>query len=196
MSAYFHLAVLSCLLCLVEYSVPDPRRWPLEHGPSPQIRLAPRHSDGARVGLRDGSLPSRVDCSRLTPLCHHRPRSRIPEAPFVRHPVLFDVNSHELPRGTRSVLAASVLWLELHPNVRVLVVGTCDSSGSEVCTRDLALARGLAVRDMLDAAGIDPRQLVAVRAWNSSDQPCRHGPAGCQQQDRSAWIFVASPIAQ
>jgi len=196
MSAYFHLAVLSCLLCFVAYSVPDPSRCPQEHGPGLQIRLASRHGDGFRVGLPDGSLPSQVARSQQALQCYHRPRSPVPEPPFVRHPFLFDVNSYVLPRGTRGVLAASVIWLELHPNVRVLIVGTCDSSGSEVCTRDLALARGLAIRNMLDAAGIDPRQLVAVRAWNSPDQLCRWGQAGCQQQDRSAWIFVASPIAQ
>ena len=119
----------------------------------------------------------------------------IPNPPFLRRPILFGPNSLELTIGGRNMLKGAAAWLRRHHEARILIVGSCDSSGSESCTRTLAEARGAAIQKFLGSSGIGSDQIVGVKAWDNLDHSCRTSEIECQQLDRSARIFMASSVA-
>ena len=116
------------------------------------------------------------------------------DPPFLRHPILFGPNSIELTAAGRDVLKRSAAWLQQHREVRILIVGSCDSSGSETCTRTLAEARGGVAKKVLGSFGIGPEQIVGVKGWDNPDHGCRTSDSKCQQLDRSALIFMGSSV--
>jgi outer membrane protein OmpA-like peptidoglycan-associated protein len=93
--------------------------------------------------------------------------------PFVRHPVLFGQNSQEVNAAGSNTLQQAATWLKAHADSRVLIVGSCDTSGSESCTLALAEARGVVVRKFLENCGVSPDQVVGVKGWNNADHDCR-----------------------
>ena len=119
----------------------------------------------------------------------------ISDPPFLRHPIQFGPNSIELTVAGRNMLKRAAAWLRLHREARILIVGSCDSGGSETCTRTLAEARGAVVRKFLGTAGIDSDQIVGVKGWDNLDQSCQSSDIECRQFNRSARIFMASSVA-
>ncbi len=123
------------------------------------------------------------------------PSVAISDPPFLRHPIQFGPNSPEITLAGRNLLKRVVTWLRQHREARILIVGSCDSGGSETCTRGLAEARGVAVRKFLGDSGVDPDQILGVKAWDNLDRSCRTSDVKCQQFNRSARIFMASSAA-
>jgi outer membrane protein OmpA-like peptidoglycan-associated protein len=119
----------------------------------------------------------------------------ISDPPFLRQPIQFGPNSLELTAAGRNMLKRSAAWLRLHREARILIVGSCDSGGSETCTRTLAEARGAVVRMFLGTSGIDSDQIVGVKGWDNLDQSCQTSDMECQQFNRSARIFMASSVS-
>ena len=119
----------------------------------------------------------------------------ISDPPFLRHPIQFGPNSLELTVAGRNMLKRAAAWLQLHREARILIVGSCDSGGSETCTRTLAEARGAVVRKFLGTAGIDSDQIVGVKGWDNLDQSCQTSDIECQQFNRSVRIFMVSSVA-
>ena len=119
----------------------------------------------------------------------------ISDPPFLRHPIPFAPNSLELDIAARIALKRAAGWLQQHRDARILIVGSCDSGGSETCTHTLAEGRGAAVQKFLGSAGIDSDQIVGVKGWDSVDQSCRASEVECQRLNRSARIFMASSVA-
>jgi hypothetical protein len=74
-------------------------------------------------------------------------------------------------------------WLRQHREARILIVGSCDSGGSDTCTHALAEGRGAAVRKFLEGSGIDSDQIVGVKAWDNLDQSCRTSDVECQSRE-------------
>jgi hypothetical protein len=65
------------------------------------------------------------------------------EAPFLKHALLFDPDSAELSAASTNAVKRAAAWLHKHRETRILIVGFCDSSGSETCTpRPRGTARG------------------------------------------------------
>ncbi len=115
--------------------------------------------------------------------------------PFLRRPILFDPNSLEPSLAGKNMLRRAAAWLGEHREARVLIVGSCDSSGSETCTHTFAEARGAAIRKFLQSSGITSDQVVGVKGWDNLDHGCRLGDIKCQQFNRSVRIFMASSAA-
>lgn len=113
------------------------------------------------------------------------------QPPFLRHPILFDRNSLEL-KGESDTLRQAAAWLKMHTGTRVLIVGSCDTNGSESCTHTLAEARGAVVRKFLENCGVNSVQVVGVKGWDHADHDCRPRDAKCQQLSRSAELFLAA----
>lgn len=84
-------------------------------------------------------------------------------------------------------------WLRGHPEDRVLIVGYCDDTGSEECTRALAEQRAHVVRKFLLSLGTGPNQVAGVKGWENLNGACRARVAECQRQNRSARLFLAEP---
>jgi outer membrane protein OmpA-like peptidoglycan-associated protein len=116
--------------------------------------------------------------------------------PFLRHPIPFAPNSLELDVASRSTLKRAAGWLRQHGEARILIVGSCDSGGSETCTHTLAEARAAVVQKFLGSAGIHSDQIVGVKGWDSLDQSCLTSDGECQKANRSARIFIASSVAR
>lgn len=119
----------------------------------------------------------------------------ISDPPFLRHPIQFGSNRLELTVAGRNMLKRAAAWLRQHREARILIVGSCDSGGSETCTRTLAEARGAVVRKFLGSSGIDSDQIVGVKGWDNLDQSCQTSAIECQQFNRSVRIFMASSVA-
>lgn len=86
----------------------------------------------------------------------------------------------------------AAFWLRAPPAARVLVVGFCDNTGSENCKHKLARKRAETVQWLLVKYGADPKQILAAKNWESASL-CSAKTNQCQQQNRSARIFLASP---
>ncbi len=119
----------------------------------------------------------------------------ISDPPFLRHPIHFGPNSLELTAAGKNMLKRTAAWLRQHREARILIVGSCDSGGSETCTHTLAEARGAVVRKFLGSSGIDSDQIVGVKGWDNLDQSCQTSDIECQQFNRSVRIFIASSVA-
>ncbi len=115
------------------------------------------------------------------------------EQPFLKHRVFFPPDSFEPTSEGRDTLKRAAAWLREHHEARILIVGFCDSLGSETCDHTLAERRGVVVREFLMHFGIESDQIVGVKGWNDIDQDCRAKKARCQRCNRSAQLFMASP---
>lgn len=107
--------------------------------------------------------------------------------PFLKHAFLFDPDSTELSAQSRSAVKRAAAWLCEHPDTRILVVGFCDSLGSEACTPALAERRGAVVRRCLVRLGAAPDQIVAAKGWSTADRECptdRHREVSTGQSER------------
>jgi len=115
--------------------------------------------------------------------------------PFLRQPILFGPNSLELTVAGKNTLKRAVVWLRQHHDTRILIVGSCDVSGSETCTHALAEARGGVIQKFLGSSGIASDQIVGVKGWDNLEKGCQTSDIGCQQSNRSARIFMAASVA-
>ena len=115
------------------------------------------------------------------------------EAPFLKHALLFDPDSAELSAARTNALKRAGAWLHEHRETRILIVGFCDSSGSETCTPALAERRGTVARQYLIRFGAAPDQIAGVKGWENLNGTCRAGVTECQRQNRSARLFMAEP---
>jgi len=158
-----------------------------------QAVLPPRA--GASVGP-SGSLLSQQPASQLSRSKASGASAAVSDPPFLRHPIRFATNSLELDLEAKSMLKRTAGWLRQHGEARILIVGSCDSGGSETCTHTLAEARAAAVQKFLGSAGIHSDQIVGVKGWDSLDQGCLTSDGECQKTNRSARIFIASPVAR
>lgn len=111
--------------------------------------------------------------------------------PFLRRPIVFDPNSVELNVAAAKSLQRHAAWLQAHAESHILIVGSCDKSGSESCTHTLAKARGVTVRNFLQDRGVSPDQIVGVKGWDSADDECLAGNSKCQQLSRSVELLLA-----
>jgi len=119
----------------------------------------------------------------------------ISNPPFLKQAILFGPNSLDLTVAGKNALQRAAVWLRQHHEARVLIVGSCDVSGSVACTHALAEARGGVIRKFLGSSGIDPDQIVGVKGWDNLEKGCQTSDIGCQQLNRSARIFMAGSVA-
>ncbi len=197
MNTYSHIVIFGTALLFAGDLLPIPARttcslsspaWPAEllakSGPTFAASgpfLGQQQTSGLNSAKTSGSVA--------------HPSVAISDPPFLRHPIPFTPNSLELDIAARNTLKRAVGWLQQHRDARILIVGSCDSEGSETCTHTLAEGRGAAVQKFLGSAGIDSDQIVGVKGWDSVDQSCRASEVECQRLNRSARIFMASSVA-
>jgi peptidoglycan-associated lipoprotein len=110
---------------------------------------------------------------------------------FLKQSVLFEPNSLGLTSESARRLALDARWLRIHPEIRTVVVGFCETLGSEECTHELAERRGAVVAELLVKYGVGSTQIVAVKGWEKTDPVCEAATPSCQQMNRRARIFIA-----
>lgn len=196
MRVYSHIVILSTSVLFVSDLWPARGRAICPLAP-PVLRAVFPRKEGLSVAL-SGSLSGQRQASgpnRSSATVSEGSSAAIYEPPFLRHPILFAPNSLELDMAARNTLKRAAIWLQRRREARILIVGLCDSGGSEACTHTLAEARGAAVQKFLASAGVDSTQIVGVKGWDSLDQSCRPSENDCQRFNRSARIFMASSVA-
>ena len=197
MIVYSHIVILSTSLLLVgnllpaQGGIPDPLPPPVSQTKLPAKGSTSTESPGPLFGQHRVSALNRSKAPRSL---SHAPSAAISDPPFLRHPIQFDPNSIELTVVERNTLKRAAGWLRQHREARILIVGSCDSGGSERCTHTLAEGRGTAVRMFLASSGLDSDQIAGVKGWDKLDQGCPASDTECQQFNRSARIFMASSI--
>jgi len=137
---------------------------------------------------------SKVNRSQPSGTVSQAGAATISDPPFLRHPIQFAPISLELTGAGRNMLKQAADWLRQHRQARILIVGFCDSGGSETCTRALAEARGTVVQKFLGSSGIASDQIVGVKGWDNLAQGCQASDIGCQHFNRSARIFMAPSV--
>jgi outer membrane protein OmpA-like peptidoglycan-associated protein len=149
-------------------------------------------SFGSLSSQQQTSRPSR---SKVAATVSPRASEASTNPPFLRRPIPFAPNSLELDVAAKATLNRAATWLRQHGEARILIVGSCDSGGSETCTHTLAEARAAVVQKFLGSAGIHSDQIVGVKGWDSLDQSCLISDGECQKTNRSTRIFIASSVA-
>jgi len=198
LSIYSNIVILGTSVLFAGGLLPTHGNTPCS--PAPAVLQAGLPAKRSLSGVPSGSLFSQQQASGLnrskvsgtvTPAAS----VAISDPPFLRRPIQFGPNSLELTVAGRNMLKRAAAWLRQHREVRILIVGSCDSGGSEICTHTLAVARGAVVQKFLGTSGIDSDQIVGVKAWDHLDQSCPTSDIECQQFNRSARIFMASSVA-
>jgi outer membrane protein OmpA-like peptidoglycan-associated protein len=156
------------------------------------VRRSPRLAPSGSLFSQQQSLG--LNRSKAPGTVTQAASAAISDPPFLRQPIQFGPNSLELNVAGKNMLKRAAAWLRQHREARILIVGSCDSEGSETCTRTLAEARGAVVRKFLGSSGIDADQIVGVKGWDNLDQSCRTSDIECQQCNRSARIFMAGSV--
>jgi outer membrane protein OmpA-like peptidoglycan-associated protein len=165
--------------------------------PRPQAAFLGKRSPivaPSTVFLSQQEPGSRLEPSKASHSVAQSAAVSIADPPFLRHPILFEPNSLEPSSAGRNMLKRAALWLREHRESRVLIVGSCDSSGSETCTHALAAGRGAAIQRFLQNSGIASDQLVGIKGWDNLDRTCGPADVKCQQSNRSVRIFMASSV--
>jgi outer membrane protein OmpA-like peptidoglycan-associated protein len=110
---------------------------------------------------------------------------------FLKRSVLFEPNSLSLTSESEKRLALDAVWLRMHPEIRTVVVGFCDTLGSEECTHELAEQRATVMGQLLVKYGVRSSQIVGVKGWEKADAVCKAATPSCQEMNRRARIFIA-----
>lgn len=198
MSIYSHIVILSTSVLFANDLWPTPGR--IVSSPAPFVlQTVPPASRGPSVT----SPVPRSSQHQASELSHSKASVSVPPAasaavsdpPFLKQPIQFGPNSLELTIAGRNMLKRAAAWLLQRHEARILIVGSCDSRGSEPCTRALAEGRGAVVHKFLERSGIASDQIVGVKGWDKLDQSCQGPNSDCQQANRSARIFVAASVA-
>ena len=165
----------------------------------PSVLQAESVMTGRPSGAPSGTLlarqTSRPSRSKTSATVAQPASVSLSNPPFLRQPILFGPNSFELTVAGKNTLKRAAVWLRQHHEARILIVGSCDVSGSETCTHALAEARGGVIQKFLGSSGIDSDQIVGVKGWDNLDKGCQTSEVSCQQLNRSARIFMAGSVA-
>jgi outer membrane protein OmpA-like peptidoglycan-associated protein len=153
------------------------------------IRIGGRMSAGAGISAIGENPPGVGSEAAATPT-KGRDQTRAYRH-FLKRSLLFEPNSVGLALESEKRVALDAVWLRMHPEVRTVVVGFCDTLGSEECTHELAQRRGAVVGQLLVKYGVGSSQIVAVKGWEKADPVCGAETPSCQEMNRRARIFIA-----
>ena len=154
-----------------------------------RIRIGAGMSVGARIPAM-GENPSGIGSEAVaTPTKRRDQRRAYPH--FLKRSILFEPNSLSLTSESEKRLALDARWLRIHPEIGTVVVGFCDTLGSEECTHELAERRGAVVAELLVKYGVGSSQIVATKGSEEADPVCEAATPSCQQMNRRARIFIA-----
>jgi peptidoglycan-associated lipoprotein len=76
--------------------------------------------------------------------------------------IFFAVNSHLLTTASKKALEGHANWLQIQPEVRIIIEGHADERGSDKYNLALAKRRAQAARDYLVTLGIAPERLTTI----------------------------------
>lgn len=98
-------------------------------------------------------------------------------------PVFFDYDSYDIRADAESTIAQTAAFLQMHPDVKVLVAGYCDERGSEEYNLALGQNRANSAKNALVKAGISTSRLRTI-SYGKEKQFCSEHNEACWQQNR------------
>jgi len=103
--------------------------------------------------------------------------------------VFFDVGKSTLKKGAQATLNRIAEQLKLNPDIKVVVEGHTDSTGTAEKNQQLSEKRAQAVRDFLVNAGVPADRVTAV--GRGEDQPiATNKTAAGRQQNRRVELVI------
>jgi outer membrane protein OmpA-like peptidoglycan-associated protein len=96
---------------------------------------------------------------------------------------LFDYNSAAIRPDTRAAINHAKMYLDEHPDIRVLLGGFADNRGTVEYNLKLGMRRAIATRNAMIAAGIAPERLQII-TYGKEIQVCTANTEACRQQNR------------
>jgi len=108
--------------------------------------------------------------------------------------VLFDFNQYTLKPGAREKMAKVAGILLAYPGLKVQLEGHTDSVGGDEYNMKLSENRANAVREYLQAQGVQPGNLTAVGYGKAQPVASNDTAAGRQQNRRVEMVVSGDPI--
>ena len=88
-------------------------------------------------------------------------------------PVYFDFDKDNIKAGEEAKIAAGAKFLQEHPENVMIIEGNCDDRGTEEYNRALGERRAIAVRNALQAAGVQDDRMKTISY--GKDRPAVEG---------------------
>ncbi len=108
--------------------------------------------------------------------------------------ISFDVNSAAIKPQLRGVLDPFASSVRDDPNVRLVIVGHTDSTGSAAINNPLSMERAQSVRDYLATRGVAPQRVEVAGRGDREPIADNHTDAG-RAKNRRVEIFLREPAA-
>ncbi|MBS0232965.1 MAG: OmpA family protein [Proteobacteria bacterium] len=103
--------------------------------------------------------------------------------------VFFAEGSAAIGGRAHSIIEQQARWLNLRPDLSVVVIGRADGEGDLKSARELSMQRAGAVRDRLVAAGLSPSR-IDIKAAGNEDRVAICGGPLCEAQNRNAEVLI------
>lgn len=108
--------------------------------------------------------------------------------------ISFDTNSAAIKPQLRNVLDPFAASVRDDPNVRLVIVGHTDSTGSAAINNPLSMERAQSVRDYLAARGVATQRVEVAGRADREPIADNHSEAG-RAKNRRVEIFLREPAA-
>nr|HML30015.1 OmpA family protein [Hyphomicrobium sp.] len=103
--------------------------------------------------------------------------------------VFFAENSAAIGGRARSIIEQQARWLNVRPDISIMIIGRADGEGDWKAARDLSLRRAQMVRDRLVAAGL-PQNRIEIKAAGDQDKVAICNGPQCEAQNRNAEVLI------
>ena len=103
--------------------------------------------------------------------------------------VFFDYDSYDVSQTAQPIITNDAVYLNQHPNLKIVLGGYCDERGSTEYNLALGENRANATKQALVAAGVTPDRIRTV-SYGKEKQFCTEHDESCYQQNRRAQFTV------
>jgi peptidoglycan-associated lipoprotein len=104
--------------------------------------------------------------------------------------VFFAFDKSELKPSAITSLKKQALWLKAYPDVEITIEGHCDERGTTEYNMGLGKKRANAVKNYLEAQGVDEDRMTTVSFGEERPLDPRHNEAAWARNRRSVSVIV------
>ncbi len=112
-----------------------------------------------------------------------------PNSPLSTRKIYFDFDRSEIRPEFADVLRAHAAYLAGHPSTTVVVEGHCDERGSREYNIALGERRANAVKQFLEAEGVDPAQINTISYGEERPEAFGHDEAAWALNRRAVPVY-------
>lgn len=112
-----------------------------------------------------------------------------PNSPLSVRKIYFDFDKSEIPPDAVDILRAHAAYLVANPSVTVVVEGHCDERGSREYNIGLGERRANAVKQFLEAEGVDAAQINTISYGEERPDMLGHDEASWSKNRRAVLVY-------